>query len=378
MWTSSSTSSSFTSSSSSCPCSSPCRPVCADPDCSSRGNRSCGFSSRSSPPPPDPSRPQPPRGRAARENWCLGQALLSAEVFSPTGLLPLSSTPQHHSRRSCKQRDRRRNSRIVGLSPIRTPGFSSMGQSRRASLRKRKRRRPRRSTEDEDLLPQLWDTGSGSDDMLGLQQVTQALGRRCSGESLFNISNVVIPSSGAKVEKLQYKDIVTPRWRAVDTSLLLHSQSEAADEEGEPEEDVSDEAFARRHWVSERSEKMQRWSWRTRPCCRHPRRSGSRWSGSGGGTGTSGEESVEPSPSRAVRSETWPAEAPWKQRVFPLAEEDEDALLCDDPHQVLPGPFGFGSVTPVKPNLSSACTILPSSGQSREREAESSGGSASV
>lgn len=37
-------------------------------------------------------------------------------------------------------------------------------------------------------------------------------------------------------------------------------------------EDVSDEAFARRHSVSERSEKMHRMSWGKRPCCRHPKR----------------------------------------------------------------------------------------------------------
>lgn len=38
------------------------------------------------------------------------------------------------------------------------------------------------------------------------------------------------------------------------------------------EEDASDEAFARRHSVSERGEKMHRMSWGKRPCCRHPKR----------------------------------------------------------------------------------------------------------
>ncbi|KAF0026258.1 hypothetical protein F2P81_020995 [Scophthalmus maximus] len=35
--------------------------------------------------------------------------------------------------------------------------------------------------------------------------------RRRQGESVFNINNIVIPMSLAKVEKLQYKNILTPR-----------------------------------------------------------------------------------------------------------------------------------------------------------------------
>lgn len=94
------------------------------------------------------------------------------------------------------------------------------------------------------------------------------------------------------------------RWRVVGASILMLNQSEAADKEEEveelvlyntsrvslslsvslckqkgfndiqrlQEEDVSDEAFARRHLVSERKEKMHRMSWGKRPCCRHPKR----------------------------------------------------------------------------------------------------------
>lgn len=36
--------------------------------------------------------------------------------------------------------------------------------------------------------------------------------RRRQGESMFNIDNIVIPASLTKVEKLQYKDILTPRF----------------------------------------------------------------------------------------------------------------------------------------------------------------------
>lgn len=43
--------------------------------------------------------------------------------------------------------------------------------------------------------------------------------RRRRGESSFDINNIVIPMSVAattRVEKLQYKEIVTPNWREVD------------------------------------------------------------------------------------------------------------------------------------------------------------------
>lgn len=360
-------------SSSSRPCSSSRHPVCADPGCSSRGTRSC-----CSPPSPDSASSQYLRRKAAREEWRLGPPLVSAELFSPAALITHSSTPLHTGRKLCKQRARHRSF-----------SFTSRGRRGRANQRKRKKRRQCRFTEDEeDFLSQLCDTDDGSDEVLEHKQATQGLVRKCPGESVYNINNVVIPSSGAKVEKLQYKDIVTPRWRVVDASLLTHNHSEAADKEEEPEEDASDEAFARRHSVSERGEKMHRMSWGKRPCCRHPKRSGSRWSGGGGGTCTSGEESaVELSRAQADADELqsleeWLAEAPWKQREFPLTEEYEDALFSDDPQKVLPGRFGFGSVTSLKLNLPqapSAGATLPSGGQSCRRTPESSReGSASV
>lgn len=74
------------------------------------------------------------------------------------------------------------------------------------------------------------------------------------------------------------------------------------------------------------------------------------------------------------------AEAPWKQRVFPLTAEDEDALFSDDPQKGPPGKFG--SVASLKHNLSSACAALPSGGQSssssRRASENSREGSASV
>lgn len=37
------------------------------------------------------------------------------------------------------------------------------------------------------------------------------MGKR-QGESIYNINNIVIHTSVAKIEKLQYKDIITPRY----------------------------------------------------------------------------------------------------------------------------------------------------------------------
>lgn len=42
--------------------------------------------------------------------------------------------------------------------------------------------------------------------------------RKRQGVSEYNINNIVIPMTAAKVEKLQYKDILTPRYR---TGLTL-------------------------------------------------------------------------------------------------------------------------------------------------------------
>lgn len=39
------------------------------------------------------------------------------------------------------------------------------------------------------------------------------MGKR-QGESIYNINNIVIHTLVAKIEKLQYKDIITPRYEA--------------------------------------------------------------------------------------------------------------------------------------------------------------------
>ncbi|XP_012581946.1 PREDICTED: KAT8 regulatory NSL complex subunit 1 isoform X2 [Condylura cristata] len=95
--------------------------------------------------------------------------------------------------------------------------------------------------------------------------------RRRRGESSFDINNIVIPMSVAattRVEKLQYKEILTPSWREVDLQTLKGSP----DEENEEIEDLSDAAFAALHAKCEEMERA-RWLWTTSV---PPQRRGSR------------------------------------------------------------------------------------------------------
>uniref|UniRef100_A0A8D0F8I6 KAT8 regulatory NSL complex subunit 1 n=1 Tax=Strix occidentalis caurina TaxID=311401 RepID=A0A8D0F8I6_STROC len=95
--------------------------------------------------------------------------------------------------------------------------------------------------------------------------------RRRRGESSFDINNIVIPMSVAattRVEKLQYKEILTPSWREVDITALKANP----DEDNEEIEDLSDSAFTARHGKCEEMERA-RWLWSTSV---PPQRRGSR------------------------------------------------------------------------------------------------------
>ncbi|XP_074856844.1 KAT8 regulatory NSL complex subunit 1-like protein isoform X2 [Carettochelys insculpta] len=80
--------------------------------------------------------------------------------------------------------------------------------------------------------------------------------RRLRSESSYDIDNIVIPMSlvaPSKLEKLQYKEILTPSWRVVELHPLGRSHV------GEEEiEDLSDEHFSSRHAKYEEREKA-RW-----------------------------------------------------------------------------------------------------------------------
>ncbi|XP_043109620.1 KAT8 regulatory NSL complex subunit 1 isoform X2 [Puntigrus tetrazona] len=83
--------------------------------------------------------------------------------------------------------------------------------------------------------------------------------RRRRGESPFDINNIVIPMSVAattRVEKLQYKEILTPRWREVD----ILAKPLAEEDNNIPVEDLTDAAFTKLHQLCEDQERS-RWRW---------------------------------------------------------------------------------------------------------------------
>ncbi|KAI3365016.1 hypothetical protein L3Q82_000954 [Scortum barcoo] len=83
--------------------------------------------------------------------------------------------------------------------------------------------------------------------------------KRRRGESSFDINNIVIPMSVAattRVEKLQYKEILTPSWRCVD----VFSQPITEEENERELEDLTDAAFTQLHQAYEDQERS-RWTW---------------------------------------------------------------------------------------------------------------------
>ncbi|XP_071978766.1 KAT8 regulatory NSL complex subunit 1-like protein [Engystomops pustulosus] len=85
--------------------------------------------------------------------------------------------------------------------------------------------------------------------------VLSAARRRARSESSYDIDNIVIPMNliaPSKLEKLQYKEILTPRWKEV----ALEPFQFPPDEELE---DLSDEAFMIRHQKYEQEERV-RWA----------------------------------------------------------------------------------------------------------------------
>ncbi|XP_051762589.1 KAT8 regulatory NSL complex subunit 1-like protein isoform X2 [Ctenopharyngodon idella] len=167
--------------------------------------------------------------------------------------------------------------------------------------------------------------------------------RRRNCESVSSIDDIVIPMSlfnSVKVERLQYKNILTPSWRKVDISPLLKRDE---DEQEEGLEAIEDEDFFQRHQSYERIEKLC-WSYwdqdrrnRIRPCkrncssvfvrdhpahCHPPVHSPvpSTWTFS---------PSEAPSEASVEDREPLP---PWKRRMFPLTGEDEETLRLPE-HQ---------------------------------------------
>ncbi|XP_058388899.1 KAT8 regulatory NSL complex subunit 1-like protein isoform X2 [Diceros bicornis minor] len=173
--------------------------------------------------------------------------------------------------------------------------------------------------------------------------------RRLRSESSYDIDNIVIPMSlvaPAKLEKLQYKEILTPSWRMVVLQPLDECNL------GEEEiEDLSDEVFSLRHKIYEEREQT-RWSlWEQSKWHRRNNRVYSKnaegqdlllreyppdWSG--GQPCAAASPTEHPAESQHLSAHSSPSlngsqeikSLWWERRVFPLKDEDTEALICQD------------------------------------------------
>ncbi|XP_038622349.1 KAT8 regulatory NSL complex subunit 1-like protein isoform X2 [Tachyglossus aculeatus] len=183
----------------------------------------------------------------------------------------------------------------------------------------------------------------------------QSARRRIRSESSYDIDNIVIPMSlvaPAKLEKLQYKEILTPSWRIVD---LQPSEPLEKPSLGEEErEDLSDEVFSLRHKHYEEKEQT-RWSlWEQSKWQKRINRSlGKNPDGQESQVSVLKENSnictvpccaAETTPDQPsevhnylcvdvspILDENQEAKSGWwERRVFPLKNEEIAALLCQD------------------------------------------------
>ncbi|XP_059558988.1 KAT8 regulatory NSL complex subunit 1-like protein isoform X2 [Myotis daubentonii] len=200
--------------------------------------------------------------------------------------------------------------------------------------------------------------------------------RRLRSESSYDIDNIVIPMSlvaPAKLEKLQYKEILTPSWRMV---VLQPLDEYNVDEEIE---DLSDEVFSLRHKKYEAREQA-RWSlWEQSKWHRRNSRAYSKnvegqdlllkeypndFSSDQQDAAESPQSqdlSAHGSPSVNESQETkslW-----WERRAFPLKDEDTEALLCQDKKndQIESSSLAFSG---------EVCTSAPENGQNPKRQAD--------
>ncbi|NWV83399.1 KAL1L protein, partial [Dasyornis broadbenti] len=201
--------------------------------------------------------------------------------------------------------------------------------------------------------------------------------RRLRSESSYDIDNIVIPMSlvaPSKLEKLQYKEILTPSWRVVELQPLEKSQTDE-----EEVEDLSNRAFSLRHTKYEERERA-RWSlWEQ---SHRPRRNSRQVSYSKNADGRHSQDSVQkdhcaadpaPDPNSEAHSSVCSGMAQlcresqeeksvlWEPRVFPLKDEEVEALLCQDQvtNQTEMSSAAFPSDSPCTPGTA---TALPDNG----------------
>ncbi|XP_072340150.1 KAT8 regulatory NSL complex subunit 1-like protein isoform X1 [Scyliorhinus torazame] len=234
------------------------------------------------------------------------------------------------------------------------------------------------------------------------------LRQRQQSECCYDIDNIVIPMSlvaTSKIEKLQYKEIITPSWRIVAIKPLKgHIQ-------GKLLEDLSDEAFALRHKNHEKREQARWFLWEQSRC---HRKGGNRLSSFSKNNdehlnphlpaSPENENQLNYSSSGCCVSEMAQSEEtqdfllegeanakncclfqvvlPWNCRMFPLSDEEIKCLthskvpITDNggPRPLTRSYSALGAKSPAAHNQSPSCTgtseRVPSTGQLTAEETE--------
>ncbi|XP_051273649.1 KAT8 regulatory NSL complex subunit 1 isoform X3 [Dicentrarchus labrax] len=193
-------------------------------------------------------------GGSSSSSAVLNTARLEGQAVCKTERLQALSTPlgpfdKNYSRKRLREHslDRTDSSPKLFLeSSSPCPTLANMHSSLHSPLTRQL------STSSENSTP----LGAGSQSIPSTPQ--QPIKRR-RGESSFDINNIVIPMSVAattRVEKLQYKEILTPSWRSVD----IFSQPITEEENEREVEDLTDAAFTQHHQPYEDQERS-RWTW---------------------------------------------------------------------------------------------------------------------
>ncbi|XP_052804340.1 KAT8 regulatory NSL complex subunit 1-like isoform X2 [Mya arenaria] len=177
-------------------------------------------------------------------------------------------------------------SKYEGKSPTKAGKKVTSDKLRRKELKRRRaaqlvaaQKRPLLPGEDGEFgshgsSPQYRDGLSHSASSASLKEQKEARKKRF--ENAYDINNIVIPYSMAastRVERLQYKEIQTPKWREVGSEAAEEQPStpDGTDKEMTEEEDVSDSAFLQRHEASETDERKRFRSFVTYPPSRRTR-----------------------------------------------------------------------------------------------------------
>lgn len=175
-------------------------------------------------------------------------------------LLSSAKYRKKHGRKPGQRHYRKRGS-FVGrwrrLSRDRNMEFTSRERHRRCSGGSSGSSKP-----SSPVPPGSLDDGSNGTSLSSLQGRPgsfQEFIRRRRGDNAYDINNIIIPysiASATRVEKLQYKEIITPKWRIVeDISNLSGDENGNIKSDEEMEEDISDEMILKRHQKCEEDEK---------------------------------------------------------------------------------------------------------------------------